>query len=436
MPPHSKKMIKLFFLGTTGLLIFHFSSNLLLRIKISQMIETFVEKKPSTKTIELQQQSSQSLPLEDQVFAQTNNTSDESKSNRTEQIQPRIWKRFPVNESICFPLPPNKFRFDEDTTTGFPFTPTYRSRNVDRPEFYHRGFLFNKPMKVGGSTAAGVLLRIAKDLAERYHTGHRMCDGIYAHTNGIRFKGRKMRGQSFLMSLLRDPTRRSISYFYHIIVSRKDVEPTLKNFLRQTNGFRNYYILRHTTESLPGGNHDDATMISMVNNILDGHDFIALTERFDESMVALQMILDVPLGDMLYVKAKSNGGYDGGGSKKGCVYIQPSNNLPQDMQQYIESDEWKDIVKWDNVLFNAVNQSLDATIDSLGRSAFEHQLKRFQHAQKVVSERCNDKAIFPCSKTGEHRESWETNCLFRDAGCGFPCLDEVALELKLFDYPV
>ncbi|KAG7345695.1 galactose-3-O-sulfotransferase [Nitzschia inconspicua] len=430
----------LLFLGTSGLLIFQLSSDILLPIKNSEMIEASVEKETSPTSIELQKQSL--LPRsEEQFFFQNNNnnnTSNESKTNLTEQIQPRIWKRFPVNESICFPLPLNKFRFDNNSKTGFPLKPTYHRKNLDRPEFYHRGFLFNKPMKVGGSTAAGVLLRIAKDLAERYHTGHRICDGIYDHSLGRRFKGRKMGGQSFLMSLLREPTRRSISYFYHIIVSREKEEPTLENFVWEMEDLRNYYIRKHTTESLQlaqplaNGNHDDVTMINMVNNILDGHDFIAVTERFDESMVALQMILDVPLAEMLYVKAKSNGGYDGGGSEYGCVYIQPSNDLPQDIQQYIESDEWKDVVKWDNVLYQAVNQSLDATIDSLGRSAFEQQLKRFQHAQKVVSERCNDKAIFPCSKTGEHRESWETNCLFRDAGCGFPCLDEVAHELKLY----
>jgi hypothetical protein len=158
-----------------------------------------------------------------------------------------------------------------------------------------------------------------------------------------------------------------------------------------------------------------------------------VTERFDESLVVLQLLLDVPLGDMLYLNAKSNGGYDGGRSKLGCTYIVPSNDLPSSIQEYVQSDEWKDMMKWDNLLYEAVNQSLDATIEWLGRSEFEKQLQRFQHAQTITSERCRDTAIFPCSDTGDSRKSWETNCLFVDAGCGYPCIDVVAKELGL-DY--
>jgi Galactose-3-O-sulfotransferase len=357
-------------------------------------------------------------------------------ANTDTRLLPRIWKPFPVNETMCLPPPPKKYRFDKNTTTGFPLLPIYQRKKFDKREYYREGFLFNKPMKVGGSTASGVLLHMAKNLAERYQKDYAICDGIYDHTLGRKFR-KRIPGRSYLMTLLRDPTRRSISYFYHIRVSREGMEPTLENFLRQEVYLRNYYVWKHSTENLQLGSNmaslNDTSYLELVNDILDNHDFMAVTERFDESIVVLKMLLGVPLGDMLYLKAKSNGGYDGGASKQGCVYIEPSNNLPRDIQEYIESDKWKEVVKWDDLLYQAANQSLDATIDALGRSKFEKQLQRFQEAQRVASERCGHTAIFPCSETGEHRKSWETNCLFRDAGCGFPCMDEIATELNLYN---
>jgi hypothetical protein len=40
------------------------------------------------------------------------------------------------------------------------------------------------------------------------------------------------------------------------------------------------------------------------------YDFIAITERMDESAVELQMLLGLPLADVLYLNAKTSGGYE------------------------------------------------------------------------------------------------------------------------------
>lgn len=325
---------------------------------------------------------------------------------------------------------------------------------------YQHGFLFNKPMKVGGSTMSGVLMHLAKNLAEAEqqqpssvnnntstsvrkndNTYFPMCDGIFSHTPGRLFRNRT-RGSSYLMSLVRDPTARAISHFYHMGVSRDGLNATLDNFRTYAWEFRNYYVRKHTTEFAAASRYywrddlsqiDDYNMTRLVNAILDDHDFIAVTERFDESMVVLHMLFDVPLGNMLYLKAKKNGGYDGGGSKEGCVFIQPSNPLPQPISDYLKSPEWTEgVVWWDDLLYRTVNASLDATIDRLGRSAFEQRLSQYQHAQRVVRDQCSDTAIFPCSETGEHRKPADTNCLHIDQGCGYPCIDEVANQLKLY----
>ena len=39
----------------------------------------------------------------------------------------------------------------------------------------------------------------------------------------------------------------------------------------------------------------------LAQSIIDDYDFVAVTERLDESLVVLQMLLDLPLGDILYL---------------------------------------------------------------------------------------------------------------------------------------
>jgi hypothetical protein len=407
---------------------------------LSQSVTLILKRQRATKLIEemafLEPSTSSFYPSRDQHQNSSSSSSPSDEGNTELLFLPRVWKSFPINETFCLKPPQRKFKFNTDTKTGFPLETLYRKGNYDNTTFYRTGFLFNKPMKVGGTTASGVLLRMAKNLAERYQKDYQLCDGIYDHTPGRKFQHR-IPSQSFLMSLLRHPTKRHISHFYHIYVSREGMEPTLENFQEYEKERRDYYIRKHSVRPAQHIFEIDRTnqseIAKVVNEILDQHDFFAVTERFDESLVVLQLLLGVPLGDMLYLNAKSNGGYDGGRSRHGCTYIIPSKDLPPDIQEYIQSEEWEDVVKWENILYQVVNQSLDATIESLGRSNVERQLQRFHHAQKIASEQCRDKAIFPCSDTGERRDSWETNCLFVDAGCGYPCIDQVAHQMGLYE---
>merc|ERR1712232_777890 len=121
-----------------------------------------------------------------------------------------------------------------------------------------------------------------------------------------------------------------------------------------------------------------------INNIIKNYDFIAITERFDESMIVLKYLLNLTLGDILYVNtAKSNGGYDDGAWYGKCTFIQPTN-LTKDMIEFINTSKEfnNDIIKWDLELYNAVNKSLDLTIDFfIGREKFESELSMYKEIQ-------------------------------------------------------
>mmetsp|Transcript_13807 Transcript_13807/g.22194 ORF Transcript_13807/g.22194 Transcript_13807/m.22194 type:complete len:110 (+) Transcript_13807:2-331(+) len=101
------------------------------------------------------------------------------------------------------------------------------------------------------------------------------------------------------------------------------------------------------------------------------------------------------------------------------------------MQAYLQSDQWQRQTRWDHVLYQAVYDSLDLTIDALDRSRVEQMLEKFRRAQAVVHERCESTIKSGCTKDGYRRLPQETNCLFLDSACAYDCIDSVAADLGL-----
>jgi hypothetical protein len=388
------------------------------------------------------------------------------------------------------------------------------------------GLLFIKPMKVGSSTASGIQLRISKNIAERrrdymqqqkqqrLHNPYSnitttttttanvivtnstdyppkynnvtssnsgttlLCSNHFWHSHSaLMFENRDGK-QSFLWTLLREPTQRMMSEFYHFFVTRQHIEPTDDNLLALLSNssirHRNYYINLHSVRAnklLKQSRRKQKQewyrgMQNITQGIIDDYDFIAITERFDESMVVMQLLLEhkygigvVTLGDMLYLNAKVSGGYDDGGYKSTCYKIlkpPPIKDWSRRLKNYLyknnnhttinsrsrnnshklqlkQVDPWMDQIEHDLALWEAANISLDRTIDALGRAhVFEPRLQQYRDAQAVVQKRCGNEAHFPCDHiTGKKRKSKDTNCLFGDSGCAYQCLDQTAQDLGI-----
>jgi hypothetical protein len=307
------------------------------------------------------------------------------------------------------------------------------------------GFIFAKPYKTGSSTASGVNLRIARNVARRMSSADdkssavnnsnstaagewEICksrsDHVPVHSA---YKGRD-RDRSYLWTILRDPTSRVVSQFFHFEVSRKKLEPTDANFVKYV---RNGGLLTHDyyyfALSLRDYVKDTDDRRKLGNQIILDFDFIGTTERMDESIVVMSMLLGIPVSDVMYLKAKGHGGYDDGGGRpemgKICTYIWPSFKSTG-MTQFLESEEWKNISYWDRVLYDAADRSLDLTIDRLGRDKVAANVALFKNLQERAHATCLETTTFPCSEGGAY--SRETDCLWNDSGCGCACLDEVA----------
>jgi Sulfotransferase family len=320
-----------------------------------------------------------------------------------------------------------------------PDDPQHYSKPVSLPQV-HQGFLFMKLMKTGGSTAAGVNIRILKQVARQQqlqtntsvatNVHFQYCQGRFEHAWGYEMlAGSQDRARRFAWTVVRDPTQRAISQFFHFEVSRQNSghsDFVFQKYLWSKKKRLSNYYLQVLNDEMTFVSEVNATFI--VNKILSDYNFIGVTERMDESLVALMLILKVPMGAILYLAAKSSGGYDDGGTGT-CVFIQPSH-LSAGMKAFFDHPRWMEVVKWDNLLYKAVNRSLDLTIAKLGSSRFQENLSRFRRVLQVASNRCFPREVFPCTSTGQKNRN--KSCLWKDSGCGSDCLDEVATELELW----
>ena len=171
-------------------------------------------------------------------------------------------------------------------------------------------------------------------------------------------------------------------------------------------------------------------VVSSILFLLRLRTFKGITERMEESAVALMMLLNLKMSDILFLSAKGKGGYDDGGGKgQGCTYIWPSFLSPGMQEFFDTNDEWKEMIQYDVAIYKAANASLDLTIEALGRDFFAENLARFKHAREEAQRQCLPTVVFPCDSGGALHKN--TDCLWNDSGCGTTCLDRVAEELGL-----
>jgi hypothetical protein len=160
-----------------------------------------------------------------------------------------------------------------------------------------------------------------------------------------------------------------------------------------------------------------------IQHTLQNYDFLGISERMEESLVVLAMLTRVPLADVVVLPSKVSGGYDDGKSPRGCVLIHHKWSTPT-VDGYLYG-EFLD-GNADYLLYQAVNISLDRTIDTLGRSKVQKGVRRYRKHLAKNERECRDRAILPCPITRPNQTLLsEQDCYFSDAGCGHRCTDQV-----------
>jgi hypothetical protein len=147
---------------------------------------------------------------------------------------------------------------------------------------------------------------------------------------------------------------------------------------------------------------EETVVRQMRDNIMKEYNFIGIVERMEESLAVLVLLLRLEPADVVVLSAKRAGGYDDGEGEYGkCVKIAkqpPHSRRSAKVLEYLYHEHAKSNA--DFLLYDAVNQSLDKTIESLGAKNVQKTINQIRELQKLAEERCQDKAFFPCSNEG------------------------------------
>lgn len=321
---------------------------------------------------------------------------------------------------------------------------------------FKRGLFFVKTKKASSSTAAGAVLRIMHQ--------HPECQAIEWEHRYAREYGIRMKNHSFLLGIVRDPAKRSLSQVFYSMISIQNNTASDFNILSWLISHREVsfnFQLRYLSVIRPvfldlmssGTNKTAKPLLEQfVRRTLKYYDFVLLAERMDESLVALSMILGLPVTDVVTTRSKvsgtsyqlihnekSNINNSNEDSDNGrCVLIQKPFMSPN-ISHFLQSDDWRATNYADYLLHQAVNLSLDLTIDSMGREIFDEHLREYRRLQSAIFQNCfessNTEVVFPCSQNGaEQSERSKASCYSRDFGCGYPCMDRTLEQLSLSLY--
>lgn len=355
--------------------------------------------------------------------------------NDFEGIWARAWTPWPRRRQLACPRP----------------VPNMTSAQVQERVPVEQGLVLVRPLKTGSSTALSVHTRLGRNRARK--VGQEDCNTRYHHASARRIAPQRDREHSLLWSVIRDPTRRLVSLYFYQGMTAEDADSFLdyiKDKVRHGSAEKifNHYLRRLAiNQDLPPGVQEmtsldfaksfppftppNVTYAAHIFNeyVMKEYDFIAVTERMDESMVAMSLLFHIPLGDVLYLKpGKTQGGWAVDPDSPTCRFI-AKGSASSDMQSFFRTDQWQEMTRWDIAMYRAADRSLDLTIEALGAKRFQATLNRYQTAMKEVERRCVPKVPLPCSPDGVFTN--QTDCMYLDCGCGNSCIDEVARDLGI-----
>ena len=378
------------------------------------------------------------------------------------------------------------------------------------------GMLFVKTFKTGSSTAASLTLRISQKVGERHlastnetslisttishdspkpassSTTTSTCKTSFRHEFMLQNLQSYRKQPSLLWTIVRDPAKRVQSAFNYFHIGLKGMESSsvtmsdeqmMSHFdqkknvqvsqLRVLSSQPQQQEQRDSSLSPPSQSHSRSSFDSRMfqsspriliarlkKQIFSAYDFVAVLERWEESVAVMQLLFDLEDEDMIVFATKSSGSWTWNlkntdnddqlleqqpqqqqqqqnqtpnyykTKEAGCFFIPEIKSPSFKVQKYLSTNFTHENA--DYLLHAAANRSLDLTINALGRDRVVSQVKKLRQLQTLVENYCLHSTYFPCSSNGtlQSRKS-DADCYWRDMGCGHKCIDRILSQNKL-----
>eukprot|EP00977_Amphora_coffeiformis_P021580 scaffold9517_cov200-Amphora_coffeaeformis.AAC.1 len=296
-----------------------------------------------------------------------------------------------------------------------------------------RGLLLAKTFKTGSTSAAGITLQIANRVGKRKQYS-RHCLSEHHHNLSVSNRiSQRDRDASIVWTVVREPKSRALSSFAFYEAGKQRIEPSDENLIQSLMNSKNNQISQLRTlrprlrgQNPPGGQDVPESPTHMVH-ILKGeiqsfYNFIAITERMDESLVVMKILWNLQFGDIIVPSTKQASGWSYDWSKpESCFHI-PKVEPSQAVQEFLNANFT--VNNYDVALYAFAEASLDKTIDVLGRNRVQVEVERYRSLKDSALRHCRDQIIEPCSDTGEWQPDAVENCLVDDIGCGYQCIND------------
>lgn len=299
-----------------------------------------------------------------------------------EDMQHHIRNISELNDKLNIPSPNIQKRPEDKLTTNAASFPN---------------IVFIKSVKVGGSTFAGVLRRVA----HRYHLSGVNNDawitrepGIWANHGRIYEmtpKISELKKETILLAMVRNPTDQMFSAFYHFEVSRKHKSDSDENIISFAGTRRN-------------------VQTNYIGRQLNDYNLVVVTERFNECMVILKHMFNCSFADLLYVRSKNSRvlQYDDTGAA--FTPRKRFDEMSDTVQEYIRTT-WTVKNADDFALWNTANKQLDDHIQKY--TDFRRDLQYFETHLEQATKKC----AFDY-----------TDCYWNDNDCSIKCLNQYAMQ--------
>jgi len=281
------------------------------------------------------------------------------------------------------------------------------------PNCFDFNLLFRKAFKVGGSTLGGIVRRIAirfgvAGSGDRASLVEREPKLLANHIPDEGYKQWKhtLRLPYFVWGSVRKPIARCISAFDYF---RAETSDSAKIRFGGSNRCNNE--VWKTLELTSRESQEDLQ-------------YMAVTERFDESALMVCYFLGCSIADILYVKSKDS--QDPMNrlpkSKRHSLHVAFAKESPR-VRSFFLGNKFQKRNSLDTHLWNVANQTLDRLIDFVGKVGFQTKLREFRSHLTATHEECKY-VISPLV------------CYWRDNGCKYDCLNRYANKVPHLWDPV